>query len=251
VRTSKPTIISAFMDKQWPLFLALLGSFAFAMILSVGIMTVSVLGFPSILKFSHQVLQSIGLSRNQAELHGSATELPFQDVDLSSKYFQALAFLKHNGTIQGYADGTIHPDELLTRAELLKIVVRAKKVFPLAMNNAHCFHDVGHEWFAPYVCYGKAQGWIGGNETKNFHPGDNVLQAESLKILVKAFDFHLDVSKKTDFDQIPDEEWYKQYYQIAQQHGILVTPEDILQQPKKPLTRGEAFLYLYRVLNQG
>lgn len=242
----KPTILSQFFAKRWPLVLAMIASFSLAIFLSLGTVMVSVVGFSRMIQFTHHVLQGGGLLAEENKLRGSADEFVFQDIDFKSKYYEALKFLKHQGVVQGYADGNVRIDESLTRAEFLKIVVSAKKIFPSGISNAFCFKDVQSDWFAPYVCFGKNQGWV--SDAEYFYPALPIAQAESIKILTQAFDLRKNLLKQTGYDRMDDGEWYKEYYQIAEQNGVMGEQKDFIFQAEKPLTRGEAFLYLYRVM---
>lgn len=190
----------------------------FAVVLSCLAILVAVISAPTAMDFVKNGLDSIMGSKEQ--LKPSAKEILFSDVNGDSKYFDSLTYLKKNGIISGYVDKTFKPDLAIQRAELVKTLVLIKKQFPLALNYNNCFKDVKNEWFAPSVCLAKSSGWITGFADGTFHPSDNLTRGDTMKMLVKAFKL-------------------EQY------------PADILgdnQQLDKPVSRGEAFQMLYRVL---
>lgn len=70
-------------------------------------------------------------------------------------YASAITQLSEAGIVGGYKDGTFRPDQSITRAEMLKIIMRVAEI-PLQENNSNCFHDVKHkDRFADYVCTAK------------------------------------------------------------------------------------------------
>ena len=87
----------------------------------------------------------------------------FSDVSGSNPHKTAIEYLQTHNVLQGYEDGTFRPDFSVNRAELVKIVVAGQGINPDANTHKNCFSDVGTEWFAPYICYAKAQGWIQGD----------------------------------------------------------------------------------------
>jgi hypothetical protein len=178
----------------------------------------AVFSAPTAMDFVKNGLDGIIGHRN--ELKSAAPENLFSDVSGDSKYFDSLTYLKRNGIISGYADGTFLPDLGIKRAELVKTLVAAKKQFPLALNYNNCFKDVKNEWFAPSVCFAKSSGWISGYADGTFHPNDDLSRGDAMNTLVKAFKL-------------------EQY------------PEDLVgndQTDGDTITRGEAFQMLYRVL---
>ncbi len=162
-----------------------------------------------------------------ASIYGSTESLKpvveeplFSDVHHNSKYFDSVAYLKKSGIISGYSDNSLKPDDHILRAELVKTLVTAKRQFPLVFNNNNCFSDVKTQWFAPAVCLAKSKGWIVGFDDGTFRPDQTLTREDAMNTLVKAF--------KLD------------YYP-----GDVLEDEESLSQP---VTRGEAFQMLYRVL---
>jgi len=52
------------------------------------------------------------------------TDQVFTDVDTSSKFYVPLKFLKEQKLVQGFEDGTFHPEKAVTRAEALAMVLK-------------------------------------------------------------------------------------------------------------------------------
>ncbi len=114
----------------------------------------------------------------------------FNDVDNSELYFKGIKYLQDNGIVNGYEDGTFKPHNEVNRAEMLKIVIEAKEIPEANLAQyagESCFQDVPADvWYTKYVCYAKAQGWVGGYDNgKNFRPGASINTVEALKIVLE------------------------------------------------------------------
>ena len=94
----------------------------------------------------------------------------FSDVKESHGNFEAIQYMKGEGVIKGYEDGTFKPNNKINRAEFLKIALESQEDFDianakscLAKSNIKPLSDVSlKEWYAPYVCYGLQKGIIKG-----------------------------------------------------------------------------------------
>lgn len=75
----------------------------------------------------------------------------FHDINISSRNYKSIAAIVSAGIVQGYSDGTFKPDQLLTRAEMAKILVIAYRL-PSQEFVALPFKDVSStSWYAPYL----------------------------------------------------------------------------------------------------
>ena len=105
------------------------------------------------------------------------------DVPVSHPNYTAISVMADEGAVTGYEDGSFKPDNPINRAELVKMIVAYNYVgADLSVNN--CFPDVKEEWFAPYVCFAKAQGLVQGYPDGTFKPGNNINRVEAIKILL-------------------------------------------------------------------
>jgi len=134
----------------------------------------------------------------------------------------AINYLYTQGVIGGYADGTFRPQNIINRAELLKILVISTGMAPSAADYHDCFPDVHTEWFAPFVCYAKEQGWINGYADGTFKPDAAVNTAEAIKMIVNVYGYQLmQSSSSSPFDDVDASAWYAPYIRIARNAGIL------------------------------
>ncbi|MBL4693990.1 S-layer homology domain-containing protein [Candidatus Gracilibacteria bacterium] len=170
----------------------------------------------------------------------------FKDVMSDHVHANALEKLLYAGIINGYEDGTFKPDNNVNRAELLTILTSATDA-DLSGVYSDCFTDVGDQWFSPFVCYAKAQGWVNGYDDGSYHPGQNVIKAEGLKIVMEAFDIDVPSSVSVDpFVDVPAGAWYSPYAALAKDVGIV--SNKALFDPEHEVTRAEFVQMIYNTM---
>lgn len=172
-------------------------------------------------------------------VHDQVRNKMFTDVSVAHPNFDAIYFGYNTGFVEGYgAEGQrarqYKPDQLINRAEFLKVVMEGTGQTNLASSHS-CFPDVpANEWFAPYVCQAKQKGWIGGYPDGRFRPEQTINEAEALKILsqIQA----LQVSTPD-----PGEPWYAGYREVGDERNIIPT-DDLSSQ----MDRGDVMEMVYR-----
>lgn len=149
----------------------------------------------------------------------------FSDITEQELYPDAIQFLYSNQIVKGYDDGTFKPQNMINRAEMVKIIAEAElkykglsSDFLENYSGSNCFTDVpAHAWYTKYVCYGREQGWIIGYENgQYFRPGNTVTFVEGLKITFKGFDLNYVETSPV---------WYKGLVQTASVNNYI--PFDI------------------------
>lgn len=220
-----------------------------SLVISCFLIILAVMGIPTLKSGIASVWNVVA---PQEELRPAAQEVLFSDVKADSKYFDSLAYLKRNGIISGFADNSFRPYQELKRAELIKTIVNAKKFFPLALNYNSCFKDVGNEWFAPSVCFAKEKDWVLGYADGTFHPLETLTKAESLKIIMGAFDIGTTTEpndQMVTFADLDRDAWYFPYVQTALSEKLIDdNPNLELFRPESPALRGDTAQVIYRVL---
>lgn len=175
-------------------------------------------------------------------------QLVFSDVPSDHKNLQAIIYLREHGVINGYEDGTFKPGNYVNRAELLKILVGGKGIQPDAAAYNNCFPDVKDDWYARYVCYAKAEGWVGGYQDGTFKPEKTINKVEALKMLLNSQSIQLpgflDVMP---FNDVKAEDWFVYYAAKAKELGILEETGEYLG-PGEEMKRASISENLYRLL---
>ncbi len=125
----------------------------------------------------------------------TALAATFPDVPEDASYAQAVQELSALDVISGYDDGTFKPDELVTRAQITKMIVDAlnERSMAEASKANSQFVDVpggdNPHWARGYINQGVADKFIAGYDSTHFGPDDNVTYVQAQKMLVSAIGY--------------------------------------------------------------
>jgi len=172
----------------------------------------------------------------------------FTDIDSSNPYYLATSYLSEKGIVNGYNDGSFKPFNEINRAELLKIIMEANNT-EIINPTENCFPDVPHsQWYAPYICTAKENGFIKGYDDNTFKPENSINKVEALKMLGEIFQWDLDsTSETTLFSDTDSSEWYAPYLKYAKNKNYLPVAGN-LYSPSSNITRGSISETLFRFL---
>ncbi len=183
---------------------------------------------------------------------------PFKDVPADHANANAITYVKTEGIVEGYADGTYKPDQTINRAEFVKILLEAMAASyeeegpPPNPSGACFFHeskpafqarfgefpDVDFEaWYASYFCYGMRIGVIEGYPDGTFGPANNVNFAEAAKIISHSFEIAAP-------GIAAGESWYAPYVRDLERHNAIPLSINSFDQQ---ITRGEMAEMIWRL----
>lgn len=135
-----------------------------------GLITRAELTKIAILAFGHSV-------------NATVDEHPFQDVPLNSWYAPYVEEAKILGFVSGYDSGGFGPNDFITRAAALKILLGAAGLD--ASGYEPDFPDVSVEaWFAGYVGFAQEKEVVSGYEDGTFGPANNMTRAQVAKVVI-------------------------------------------------------------------
>ena len=110
----------------------------------------------------------------------------FEDT-VGHQYEKDIAHLAEMGVVQGYERNLYKPDQAISRAELLKIILKTANV-DIESDLGACFQDVfTGDWYHDVVCTAKKLKIIRGYEDGSFKPNQQVLLVEGLKMAIEGF----------------------------------------------------------------
>jgi hypothetical protein len=184
------------------------------------------------------------------EAYGTPSATPtsidlFNDITSNHSNYLALSYLKDNGVINGYKDGYFRPDQLINRAELIKILVEGKNVAIDPMTYKNCYTDIHEEWYAQYICYAKEQGWVNGYPDKTFKPAQSVNRVEALKMILNAYNISTSLgNNKTSYPDVEQNSWYFPYVSAAEHVQLLEEMDNLF--PSRFITRAHVSENIYR-----
>lgn len=178
----------------------------------------------------------------------------FRDVAThwSKNYIEALY---RKGIVQGRSKGIFAPNDYLTRAEFLKIALKAidaETESPDEIEDTP-FSDVPlYAWYSPYASKAHQLGLIKGYSDGTFKPDQFINRAEAVKILFSAFGFDMSgrpisdsIQTKKRYIDLSGGQWYFPYADFAIQKGIMAGMVDGNDNrfsyfgPSNPITRAE------------
>lgn len=174
------------------------------------------------------------------------TSSAFSDISETAVSYMAINYLAEEGILKGYNDGTFKPDLDVNRAELLKMLIASQGIEPDKNRYRNCFTDVKEEWFAPYVCYGKRQGWVEGYKDGSFRPWQTVNKVEALKMMIESYDLAFGMYE-TAFVDVKAGDWFYEYVALAEHMGLL-TERGALFNPSRGRSRAAIAVSIFRIL---
>lgn len=150
-----------------------------------------------------------------------------------------------NDVITGYRDGSIKPDNVITRAEFVTLT---NKIFKYEGKSEQNFKDIqGNEWYAEQFLIAKEAGYLSGDDKGNANPNSAITRAEVCVIVSKALNLTEDTNLSfKDNNEIPV--WAKPYIGAMAKSGIVQGYPDGSFGASKNIKRAEAFVIVYNTL---
>lgn len=140
---------------------------------------------------------------------------PFIDVPPTHQYITAVNWAQENNIVSGYPDGTFRPDQVVIRAEFLKIILKTADADTFSVTEPAGFPDIDEgAWYGTYVRYAKKHNVVQGYPDGFFRPERPVNFAEALKMAYLALD--LDSPESGG-------QWYERFISHAKSNDFLFT----------------------------
>lgn len=168
----------------------------------------------------------------------------FSDIDGVKWAKDAITNLSNKGIINGKEAGKFYPNDNVTRAEFITMIIKA---FVGVDEDAVCeFTDLtADDWSYQYVATGYSKGIVNGLDDNSFGKNTNITREDMATILYRALSFTKAVPLIDKVENnIPDFETISSYAQnsvlMLSEMGIVNGMEDGSFVPKKNATRAEA-----------
>lgn len=116
-----------------------------------------------------------------------------------TKYEAAVDALMELGVVNGYPDGTYLPNNVVTRAELAKLLVTAYGLEQAAevAKGATPFNDVGeNHWAAGYINVAASYKFVNGYPEGDFRPDATVTYAEAITMALRVLGYANEIDSK-------------------------------------------------------
>ncbi len=152
------------------------------------------------------------------------------------------------GIVNGFEDGTFHPNDSITRAQFATILVRA---LHLKEEDAHTFADSDQipDWAKPEIAKAVKAGIINGYENDTFRAEAVVTRSEIAVMVARAMKLSEEKSGSLTFaDNALIPEWAKGWITGAVRKGIIEGRDNNEFAPNSSATRAEAVVLVLRML---
>ncbi|TAA72801.1 S-layer homology domain-containing protein [Planococcus salinarum] len=170
----------------------------------------------------------------------AATDLPE-----SHPFYEEITYLMDMGVIEGYPDGTVRPDQEVTRAEAAVMVGRLQDFD--GTERATQFTDVPAGYYASgYIAEAAEAGYFEGYGNGRFGPNDSIIRGDMALVVERVFDlaFTVDVS----FSDVPSNAYYEEAISKILAANITNGYPDNTFRPNQEVTRGQFAAFLARAL---
>ncbi|KKP36464.1 MAG: hypothetical protein UR27_C0019G0022 [Candidatus Peregrinibacteria bacterium GW2011_GWA2_33_10] len=142
-------------------------------------------------------LTKIALLAFEYEVTQRIEEKPFKDVETNAWHAIYIKEAKKQKIVGGFDNNTFKPDEPITRAAALKILLEASKIDLSDIKNDENFPDINtSDWYAIYTAFGKKHEIINGYADKTFGPGNPITRAEVAKITLNLINLKKELLSK-------------------------------------------------------
>lgn len=175
----------------------------------------------------------------------------FNDFDSTHWAYNAVYYLKGNGIIDGYGDGSFKPDNNITRAEFLKLVMTALKLGGSAQNRYFADVEDG-KWYSDIVNTAAEYGIVTGDSNGRFNPEQYILREEAAVIVHRAANFAgFAFEQPANSENFADESRISDYAKEpvkALKNSKIINGSNGMFDPKSNATRAEMSQMLYSLL---
>ena len=156
----------------------------------------------------------------------------FSDLPPSHYDFEKIQWLYEQGVVSGYSDGTFKPDNIITRAQASKIIVKAAGW----KTTDDC----------DYICTLHNKGVITTTD-----PQYQETRKTFSVMIARAKGFDLPTDYEEIFSDVSESDWSWKYIHALYENGIVYGYPDATFRPNEKLTRAVACRILYRAMNDG
>lgn len=191
---------------------------------------------------------SVAVSTASLPTNEEKTNTIFLDITKDMWAAESISYLSEHGIINGRPDGTFGPDDNVTRAELVTMVIKAMGI-PLK-NPKDSFVDVkSNEWYSSYLATGVDYGLIYGNDFGYFNPNDSISRQDICVILMRAIGEENITDLKINFFDANDiSDYAKSAVAYWSSINVIKGKEDGLFYPKHSATRAETAAIIHRAM---
>lgn len=194
-----------------------------------------------------------GAANDPAAITVPGVKYAFDDLRRTPWANDAVTALVERGIADGYGDGTFRPEQNITRAEFVALVIRA--FYPGAEAMDCSFTDVSKDsWAYPYIAAASNLGIINGIGDNQFGPELNIKRQDMAVIINNIFAAMGRTADKTQAAAFNDQAQVSEYAQDAvkmmRAAGIVNGDDGNNFNPQSEATRAESAVIIYNTLSK-
>jgi hypothetical protein len=134
------------------------------------------------------------------------------------------------GIVSGDGDtGNFRPNDELNRAEAAKMLLLGNGDTVIDSFFDVFFDVTEDDWFWPYVVTSEDLGYFEGYEDGSFGPGNSILRAEAIAVVMRALGFDIPEYTEYSFPDLTGDEWFADYAEKAFKCGVVAGREGMLE----------------------
>jgi len=175
----------------------------------------------------------------------------FTDVNEGNYYYVPVKYLKENGMIDGYEDGSFSPYREINRAEALKMLSKALPKTSSTDPSDFFFADVSPlSWYYPFVVSAWNDKVISGYPDGLFHPEKTINRAEALKVALLFNREQLpETVESPPYSDVPVTEWYAPFALLSKNKTLFLMDRSTGNlNPESNMNRGDFAQLIYRLI---
>ncbi|MEC0226578.1 S-layer homology domain-containing protein [Paenibacillus alba] len=182
------------------------------------------------------------LVSDKKAVHPDGTSL----IDIKGHWAEAnIRELVKQGAINGYSDNSFKPDNKITRAEFVTVIVKALN---LKAQDGKSFEDTSTHWAKGAIAIAAALGVVNGYTEQSFGPEDFITREQMAAIIIRAAQLE-PIAKNIDFsDSSSVSDWARSALATAIAKDLVNGYEDHTVKPQANTTRAEAVTVILRAL---
>lgn len=187
---------------------------------------------------------AIYLDRLIAEYGDTHKEPLFNDVPLSHRAAEDIAYAVDKGWILGDIDGKFNPNNSISRAHAAVLISR---VLNLSSDGKTNFTDVpSTHRYAKEIAAVVEAGIMSGNSATTFNPNGKLTRAHMAKVLVNSYDLKADPSQYEILKDVPKDHWAFDDIHVLRANGVTVI-SDGMYRPFEDVKRYQIAAFLTRI----
>ena len=170
----------------------------------------------------------------------------FSDMAENHWAYKAVKKLNDEGIMTGYDDGTVKPDNSVTRAEFIKLLTAALEIYDSA---AECvFDDVENgAWYAGYIASAVKEGITTGYPDNTFKPNAPITREDAALMIYRAAGTEFEAAEPEFTDKSIISDYAYNAVGALSERGIINGFDDGEFKPANAITRAQTAQIIYNL----